>query len=166
MCQYAKGYPFAPATDQSWLNFLFWNELGGEKVESTNGLVDPYDTADGSFNEWMLGGDSGVMPDEMSPTRYQMYTQSSNPEATRLGYKLFSPGPKDHGIKDVPLFQNDPLFWALQYSQAATPTGALSNAMFHQYNYYLRSLYPQPYHPGVNYLAYNTGRKKRSTKRK
>merc|ERR1711976_1033160 len=77
----------------------------------TNGLVDPYDTADDSFNQWMIGGDSGVMPDEMSPTRYQMYTQSSNPEATRLGYKLLSPGPKDHGIKDVPLFQHDPLFW-------------------------------------------------------
>merc|ERR1711903_185522 len=46
--QMAKA-PFAPANDDAWLNYMFWQSLAGKPVESQSGLVDPYDEVAGSL---------------------------------------------------------------------------------------------------------------------
>merc|ERR1711872_1130630 len=46
--------PFAPANDQAWINMMWWKSLAGKPVESVMGPVDPYNTDEFSFNNFLL----------------------------------------------------------------------------------------------------------------
>jgi len=131
-------------------------------VESVPGLVDPYDEAPDSFNQWLLtGGPNGGMPTGITPAAYAKFTQHSNPAAAYVGYGLYS-NPLGHE-SDVPalgstLFQpgND-MFWLLQLLQGKNrdPNAAIDNNLIRQYSYLLNSQPPNPVDPIANYWAFS-----------
>jgi len=134
---------------------MFWKSLSGSPVESVPGLVDPYDEAPDSFNQWLLT-QSGI-----TPAAYAKYTQPSNPAAAYVGYGLYS-NPLGHE-SDVPalgstLFQpgND-MFWLLQLLQGKNrPEGSpIDNNLIRQYSYLLNSQAPLAVDPIANYWAFD-----------
>merc|ERR1719153_1993836 len=153
--------PFAPANDQSWNDFMWWKSLAGSPVESVPGLVDPYDEAPDSFNQWLLtGGPNGGMPTGITPASYAKFTQHSNPAAAYVAYGLFS-NPLGHE-SDIPalgstLFQpgND-MFWLLQLLQGNNRAegSPIDNNMIRQYSYLLNSQPPHSVDPIANYWAF------------
>jgi len=166
--------PFAPANDQSWNDFMWWKSLAGSPVESVPGLVDPYDDAPDSFNQWLLtGGPNGGMPTGITPAAYAKFTQHSNPAAAYVAYGLFS-NPLGHE-SDIPalgstLFQpgND-MFWLLQLLQGNNRVDGspIDNNMIRQYSYLLNSQPPHSVDPIANYWAFtNAGGVEQPSSRK
>merc|ERR1712114_47030 len=157
--------PFAPANDQAWINMMWWKSLAGKPVESAMGPVDPYNTDEFSFNNFLLDALKETDPAKkiagITPGAYQKWTQYSNPAADYIGYSLFS---NPMGIEsDLPamgstLFQpgND-LFWLLQWLQGKSrgTDGAIDNSLLKQYNYLLNSQEPYSVDPYANYWAFS-----------
>ena len=148
--------PFAPANDDAWLDYMYYQSLGGTPVESQNSLVNAYDDDAGSFNQWMLtGGADGGMA--VTTGEYQKYTQHSNPGAQYLAYDLFSGGGADTRLGST-LFQPNNNFWMPQLMNAMNrvPGSPIDNSMLRQYIFMLNNLPSRPIDPWANYYAYQT----------
>jgi len=168
--------PFAPANDQAWINMMWWKSLAGKPVESAMGPVDPYNTDEFSFNNFLLDALKETDPAKkiagITPGAYQKWTQYSNPAADYIGYSLFS---NPMGIEsDLPamgstLFQpgND-LFWLLQWLQGKTRSsgGAIDNSLLKQYSYLLNSQEPYSVDPYANYWAFSNSDPAPSSRRR
>merc|ERR1712126_557469 len=168
--------PFAPANDQAWINMMWWKSLAGQPVESAMEPVDPYNTDEFSFNNFLLDALKETDPAKkiagITPGAYQKWTQYSNPAADYIGYSLFS---NPMGIEsDLPamgstLFQpgND-LFWLLQWLQGKTRSsgGAIDNSLLKQYSYLLNSQEPYSVDPYANYWAFSNSDPAPSSRRR
>merc|ERR1711889_47439 len=134
--------PFAPANDQAWINMMWWKSLAGKPVESAMGPVDPYNTDEFSFNNFLLDALK-----ETNPAGIES-------DLPAMGSTLFQPG-------------ND-LFWLLQWLQGKTRSsgGAIDNSLLKQYSYLLNSQEPFSVDPYANYWAFSNSDPAPSSRRR
>ena len=157
--QYYPLSPFAPANDEAWRDYMYWQSLGGNPVESRPSQVNAYDDDEGSFNQWMLtGGPEGGMA--VSPGEYQKYTQHSNPGAQYLAYDLFSGGVEGSTLGSSLFQRGNSNFWYPQLLNAMNrvPGSPIDNNMLRHFMFNYNSFPPNqinPLNPWANYLAFN-----------